>query len=227
MITTKEVEELIKEQLSKQYIFKKKELSYFIPLLKDKLSGTWLIRESRVKGMITVTCKTEESLQHCRYAYQPDNNPKWQIVPGNNVTEASITAPYQQVFNDTMAEASEGFLRLIQQELNLTMNNLMLPNDNENTSQYSSYVIRESDYIMVDEPRKSFIAPQTALEMLEQRILNLLAPCHTDEILAFFINSKRLSTKSLIHYLQLPETDSNQHIAAKILSKKLSLQKAQ
>lgn len=145
-------------------------LDAFEELLRYKPNGTWLIRESRVEGMITISFKLEDVLRHKRFVYLEH---QWTIVGHKQLQDVKeFTAHSKDTLDGTIMET---LLAAIYESTALEYANIMLPSETQASSNCS--YLHVSPYIMeshVSSPvKKIYVDPVNALNDVHNVILKI------------------------------------------------------
>lgn len=111
----------------------------FLEYLKAYPLNSWLIRESRIKGMLTIEKRTgDNSLTSYRFAYM---NGRWSVLLGNHIADSIV----KKIKYEYITAESSGYAR--QQELLKSLLSLL-----SNLSEFSNQqmVIPENRYVSQD-----------------------------------------------------------------------------
>lgn len=119
----------------------------FKNLLANKPDGYWLIRESRVDGMISVTFKINKDIKHGRFVFANDH---WTMV-GNNDLNNYIEGvlPFEALTRDTVGTKINLLFDAIFSSLPLVFEKMVIPSEAQATHNLDYVMI--SPYILMEE----------------------------------------------------------------------------
>lgn len=182
-ISKKKAKKIFKQvDKGKVLIFKRQITPYdedilptFENMLRNKPEGYWLIRESRQFGMISVTYKTAEQINHVRFAFVGEN---WKEVGGDELVNYSRPGSYQRLMKENIKEKCEELLKQIFTTLGLEKTNILIPTAKQasTTPEYSGYCDFRQLYVKVGAGREVLYGnPVEALNKVELILNSILA----------------------------------------------------
>ncbi|KTC73067.1 hypothetical protein Lbir_1119 [Legionella birminghamensis] len=104
--------------------------------LRNKVDGSWLIRESGQTGMISLSYKLGGRIDHKRFVYI---GKKWKVVDYKRIAEFS-KKPFEAQTKETMVnELIDSLLKIIFEKLPLTPSGMLLPLETQASAEESYY----------------------------------------------------------------------------------------
>ncbi|MDR3504057.1 MAG: hypothetical protein P4L79_15920 [Legionella sp.] len=153
---------------------------------KTKVPGSWLMRESRVPGMISVTFKQENrKVGHTRFAFVAD---KWLVVNNdmrNKHTEGSSLINYEHVDRMSVKSKFELLLEAIYKSSEESTSKFVFENDKmiepvaEQATQQRAYYIDTAGYTPVKQRTKDQAIYANLLQSLES-VKKAMRDCMND-----------------------------------------------
>ncbi|KTD20948.1 Uncharacterised protein [Legionella lansingensis] len=180
-------------------------LQDFIELLNTKPNGYWLLRESRVTGMISVSYKEKEQVKHTRFAFVGDH---WEDVPGKDIETFLANASYEQLMRSNIADRCDDLLDKIFSLLPLTVDNIIVPTNSEASEEaaYLGYTSTHQPYAapIEEEPKVIYNNPVDALQKVElilQQLISILKesdPAKKENINPSLAHLRKINTELTI-----------------------------
>lgn len=123
--------------------------------LKSKSKGCFLLRESSINGLITLSIRRSNRTDHLRYALVSDNvgGLQWETAPSDAVKAKEVAAQARNAFDHIQKhpDSLNSLLEIIKKS-GLDLQNMVKPENRKECSDgYNGYTVRElDDFINAD-----------------------------------------------------------------------------
>ena len=188
-------------------------LEAFTGLFKNKPDGYWLVRESRVKGMISITFKLNQVITHRRFAFVEDH---WNEVGGEQVKDYQEGVwPYLELTQGTVKTKIDLLLETVFKNYALNLEQLILPKESQASkdNDYSCICPYEPLMNRINQNEKIYANLIESLKKIEQIMIDVKDSLNEDRDIKMDLDMLKeivLSSKEdLISQLQLPRPFQN------------------
>lgn len=129
---------------TKPMIYAKISLAKSNDIIYDAPPNSWLIRESRQKGMLNITFKNNTGkIEYARFAFIED---RWKCIPDDRITSTLENSKFQESDkNATQGQCRQLLQAIFNQFPELKQDRLLFPPKEQVSTGYSDYCVSQTD----------------------------------------------------------------------------------